>query len=138
APPFRRGAGKNDLVALALYAPVVGRIVLQAQLFLGAVAQDQRDVLRLNTLSDGDLLGVDTALEDSCRLCLPSQLGVGDLVAVGAELAGAVDPKQEVRMAPPAAVEEGALVDDVDTLGHGSDGLGVSHSKAGGGALRER
>src|SRR5438105_13196772 len=43
--PFPNGRGKNDLFELALHAPVVRRIVLQAQLFLGAVAQDQRDVL---------------------------------------------------------------------------------------------
>src|SRR5205814_6430903 len=110
----------------------------QAQLFLGAVAQDQRDVLRLNTLNGGDLLGVDTALEDSRRLRLPSQLGIGDLIAVGAELAGAVDAQQEVGMAPPAAVEEGPLVDDVDTLVHGGEGLGVCLGEAGDGALRER
>src|SRR5439155_2397170 len=97
--PVPGGGGKNDLFELALNAPVVGRIVLQAQLFLGAVAQDQRDVIRLNTLNGGDLLRVDTALEDSRRPRLPGQLGVGDLVAVGAELAGAVDPQQEVRMA---------------------------------------
>src|SRR5207244_7441234 len=112
--------GKNDLFELALHAPVVGRVVLETQLFLGAVAQDQRDVLRLNTLNGGDLLGVDTALEDGRGLRLPGQLGIADLVAVGAELAGAVDPQQEVRMTPPAAVKEGALVDDVDTLAHGS------------------
>src|SRR5438874_1956843 len=38
--PFPSGGGKDDLFELALYAPVVGCIVLQAQLFLGAVAQD--------------------------------------------------------------------------------------------------
>ena len=40
-------------------------------------------------------------------------------------------------MAPPAAIEEGALVDDVDTLAHGSDGLGVRLGKASGRAVRE-
>src|SRR5207237_4240609 len=134
----RHGRRKHRLLELALHAPVVGRIVLQPQLFLGAVAKDQRNVLRLNILNGGDLLGVDAALEDSRRLRLPGQLGVGDLVAVGAELAGAVDPQQEVGMATPAAVEEGALVDDVDTLAHRSDGLGVSLGKAGGRAVRER
>src|SRR5205823_4457957 len=44
---------------------------------------------------------------------------------------------QEVGMTTPAAVEEGALVDDVDTLAHRSDGLGVSLGKAGGRAVRE-
>ena len=41
-------------------------------------------------------------------------------------------------MAPPAAVEEGALLDDVDTLAHRGDGLGVSLGKASGRAIRER
>src|SRR5438067_11206792 len=97
----RHGGGKHRLLELALHAPVVGGIVLQAQLFLAAVAKDQPDVVRLDTLNGGDLLGVDAALEDSRRLRLPGELGVGDLVAVGAELAGAVDPQQEVGMTPP-------------------------------------
>src|SRR2546423_15512855 len=40
-------------------------------------------------------------------------------------------------MTPPAAVKEGALVDDVHTLAHGSDGLGVSMAKARNRAVRE-
>src|SRR5207249_8945544 len=103
-----------------------------------AVAKDQLDVFRLDPLNGGDLLGVDAALQHSRRLRLPGELGVGDLVAEGAELAGPVDPQQEVGMAPPAAIEEGPLVDDVDTLTHDSDGLGVRLAKAGDRTVRER
>src|SRR5438093_7305149 len=132
------GRRKHRLLELALYASVVSGIVLQAQLFLAAVAKDQPHVLGLDPLNGGDLLGVDAALEDSRRLRLPGELRVGDLVAVGAEVAGPVDPQQEVGMAPPAAVEEGPLVDDVDTLAHGSDRLGVGLTKAGDRTFRER
>src|SRR5260370_28423219 len=41
-------------------------------------------------------------------------------------------------MAPPAAIEEGALVDDVDTLAHGGDGLRMGFGKGGNGSVRER
>src|SRR5436305_8048929 len=40
-------------------------------------------------------------------------------------------------MTPPAAVEEGGLVNDFDTLAHGGDGLGMSLDKASGRAVRE-
>src|SRR5207249_8966672 len=96
-----------------------------------AVAKDQLDVFRLDPLNGGDLLGVDAALQHSRRLRLPGELGVGDLVAEGAELAGPVDPQQEVGVTPPAAIEEGPLVDDVDTLAHGRDGLGKRLAAAG-------
>src|ERR1700694_3290629 len=111
--PSPRGGGKNNLFELAFDAPVVGAIVLQAQVFLSAVAEDTPNLLRLDSLEGGDLFGGDAALEDSRRLRLPGELRVGDLVAIGAELAGTVDPQQEVGMASPAAIEEGALVDDV-------------------------
>src|SRR5207248_10552734 len=94
--------------------------------------------LRLDPLNGGDLLSVDAALEDCRRLRLPGELCVGDLIAIGAELARAVDPQQEVGMTPPPTIEEGPLVDDVDALAHGSDRLGVRLAKAGDRTLRER
>src|ERR1700686_846492 len=40
-------------------------------------------------------------------------------------------------MAPPTAIEESALVDDVGTFLHGGDGLGVRLGQAVNGSLRE-
>src|ERR1700694_2916853 len=100
--PSPRGGGKNNLFELAFDAPVVGAIVLQAQVFLSAVAEDTPNLLRLDSLEGGDLFGGDAALEDSRRLRLPGELRVGDLVAIGAELSGTVDPQQEVGMESPA------------------------------------
>src|ERR1700736_6259649 len=136
--PSPRGGGKYNPLELALDAPVVGAVVLQTQVLLTAIAQDQMYLFRLAPLDGRDLFGVDAALEDSRRLCLAGQLGVGNLVAVGAELAGAVDPHQEVGMAPPAAIEESALVDDVDALTHGGQGLVVRFGKSSDGSVRER
>src|SRR5207302_3884738 len=79
-----------------------------------------------------------TALENGRRLCLPRQLGVSNFVAVVAQLAGPVDPIEEVRMAAPAAVEEGALIDDVDTGLHGGHGLGVRLLQVGDRTLGKR
>src|SRR5207247_937156 len=109
-----------------LHAPVVGGIVLQAQLFLAAVAKDQLDVLRLKPLNGGDLLGVDAALEDSRRLRLPRELGIGNLVAVGAELAGLVDPKQEVGISPRAAASSCCVRCSHSRKPVKSDGLTIS------------
>jgi hypothetical protein len=41
-------------------------------------------------------------------------------------------------MAPPTAIEEGALVDNVGTFPHGGDGLGVRLGKSSNGSVRER
>src|SRR6202022_2042002 len=93
--PSPRGGGKNYLFELALHAAVVGAIVLQPQVFLGAVAENQPNLLRLDPLNGSDLLGIDAALEDSRRLCFAGELHVGNLVAIGAELAWTVDPQHE-------------------------------------------
>src|SRR5205814_2147652 len=77
--PSPGGGGKDNLFEPALDAPVVGGVVPQSQLFLAAVAKDQPNLLRLDPLHGGDLLGVDAALEDRRCLRLPGELGVGDL-----------------------------------------------------------
>ena len=82
--PSPRGGGKYNLFELAFDAPVVGAVVLQAKVFLASVTQDQMYLLRLDPLYGRDLLGVNAALEDSGRLCLAGELGIGNLLAVGA------------------------------------------------------
>ena len=114
-----------------LDAAVVGGVIAEAQLFLRPVAQDQRDVVRLDSLDGGDLLGVDTTLEHGRRLGLLGQLGIGNLVAVAAETARLVDPKQEICVATPAPVEKGALVDDVGALPHRRNGRFVRRLERG-------
>ncbi len=82
-------------------------------------------MLGVDALERGQQLRVDAALQDRRRLGFPSQLRVGDLIAVVPKLAWPVDPNEEVRMAPPAAVEERALVDDVDAAPHCGDRFGM-------------
>ena len=56
------GRSQNRLLEPTLDAPVVGAIVLEAELFLGVVAQDESEMLRVDALDGGQLLGVDAAL----------------------------------------------------------------------------
>ena len=61
---------QNRLLEPALDAPVVGAIVLEAKLFLGVVAEDEGEMLRVDALEGGKLLGVDAALQDGRRFRL--------------------------------------------------------------------
>src|SRR5207253_3553696 len=108
------------------------------EVLLAAVAQDQAQVLGRDALYGGELLGVDATLQDGRRLGFAGELGVGHLVAIRAERARPVDSHQEVWMAAPPAVEEGALVDDAGAVPHGGDHLGVRFGQASDGAVRER
>ncbi len=66
------------------------------------------DVLRHDALEACEQVRVDADLEERPALDGSSQLRVGDLVAPRPEARSSVDPKQEVREADPAAVEERA------------------------------
>ena len=60
------------------------------------------------------------------------QLGVGDLIAPGPQVAGHLDADQEVGVTAPATVEERSLIDDVGTVAHGRLGLGLGRQQLGG------
>ena len=77
--------------------------------------------LGLAPLDARELLHVRADLEQRRGLDVAGELGVHDLVAPLAEVAGTLDPDQEVRAAEPAAVEERGLVDDVVAASHGLD-----------------
>ena len=65
---------------------------------------------------------------------MAGELGVGDFVAEGAEGAGVLgrlDAEEEVRVAAPAAVEEGGLVDDVVAAADGLFGFGGGAAELG-------
>ena len=73
-------------------------------------------------LFGAEQVDVGADLEHRPGLHVARQLGVRHLVVVrtpGARPLGIVHPKQEVRVPAPTAVEEGRLVDDVRTGGHG-------------------
>ena len=74
----------------------------------------------------GQLLDVAADLEHGTGLDMPRQLRVGDLVVVRAPdrwALGRLDPKQEVGVTEPSAVEEGRLEDDTDAGRHRGDRL---------------
>ena len=88
-----------------------------------ARAEDDVDPLGLAALEASDLLAVEAELEQEVGLGAPGELGVGDLVAPGAEVGRAVVyAEEEVGVAGPAVVEEGALVDDLGAVAHGREG----------------
>src|ERR1700726_3106191 len=69
--PSPRGGGKNHVLEAALDASVVRAVVLEAELFLGVVAEDQGEVLGIDALEGRQLLAIDAALQDGRRLRLP-------------------------------------------------------------------
>ena len=81
------------------------------------------DALGLAALEARDLLGVEAELEQEVGLDAARELRVGDLVAPGAEVGRAVVyAQEEVGVAAPAVVEEGALVDDLGAGAHRGEG----------------
>ena len=110
--------------------PVVGHEVVDPKALDGAgtAAQDDVHPLRTDALETLELVDIAADLEDRARLHVAGELRVRDLVVVGTpgrSALGVVDPQQEVRVAPPRAVEERRLEDDVRAGGHGLDrGLG--------------
>ena len=81
------------------------------------------DVRRLEPLDSRDLLAVEAELEDVGGLGVAGELGVERLVAPCAERGGRLDAHQEVGLPAPPVAREDTLVDDVDALFHGRDGL---------------
>ena len=117
----RRG---GDLGEEALLDPaVVGIELREPEAVLLARAEDDVDALGLAALEASDLLAVEAELEEEVGLGAAGELRVGDLVAPGAEVGRAVVYAEEkVRVAGPAVVEEGALVDDLGAIAHGREG----------------
>ena len=120
-----------------------------------AGAEDDVDALRLGALGGGQQLAVEAELEDEVGLGAARELGVGDLVAVGAEGGGPVDAEEEVgvaaegaggagralsrragRGAGPGGPEEGRLVDHVGPGAQRLLGLRRSRFQRGARAVR--
>src|SRR6185437_95201 len=80
---------------------------------VGAVAEGQHQPLRVGALQRGEEVAVEGHLEEGGGSGVAGQLGVDDVVAERPEGRGAVGADEEVGVAEPGAVEEGALVDDV-------------------------
>ena len=93
------------------------------------------DALRLSALGGGEQLAVEAELEDEVGLGAAGELGVGDLVAVGAEVGGPIDAEEEVGVAAQPVAEEGRLVDDVGTGAQGLLGLDGGGLQSGAGAV---
>ena len=102
---------------------VVGRELGEAEAVLLAGAEDDVDQLGLGALGAGEELAVETELEDEVGLRAAGELGVGDLVAPGAELGGALDPEEEVGVASQPVREEGRLEDHLGAGAHRLDRL---------------
>ena len=105
-------------------AAEVGGELGEAEGVLLVGAEDDVDALRLDALSGGEQLAVEAELEDEVGLGAAGELGVGDLIAVGAEGGGPIDAEEEVGVATQPVAEEGRLVDDVGTSAEGILGLG--------------
>ena len=103
----RRG---GDLGEEPLLDPaVVGVELREPEAVLLAGAEDDVDPLGLAALEASDLLAVEAELEEEVGLGAAGELRVGDLVAPVAEVGRAVvDAEEEVGVAGPAVVEEGA------------------------------
>jgi hypothetical protein len=90
-----------------------------------AVPGDDDQLPWPGALEPRHLLGVGRELDQSRRLGPSRQLGVGHVVGPRTERRGGVGPHQEVGVAPPPAVEEGGLEDDVDPGPHEGEGPGL-------------
>ena len=113
-----RRAAEDPGLEARLDRPVVGRVVGDPVGMADAVAGDDVHRLRRDALELLQAIRIRAHLEEGRRLDPPGELRVGDLVAPVAEIAGAVDSEEEVRVATPSAVEEGCLEDHVATGAH--------------------
>ena len=102
----------------------IGREVVRTVRMLDAVAGDDVEPLGRDPLEPLEQVRVDAHLEDRATLDRAGQLGIRDVIAPVAEhRARAVRAlEQEVRVAPPATVEEGRLEDDVGAGTHRIEG----------------
>ncbi len=118
-----RGTAKHGVFETLLGRPVVGHVVVDAQLrHLAPAAEHDVHRLRRHALDDGQLLDVRADLEHGAGLDMPRQLRVRDLVMPWPPdrwAFGVVHPEQEVGVPEPAPIEEGGLVDDVRAARHG-------------------
>ena len=115
--------GERGKEGVADVAEVGGELGEAEGMFL-AVAEDDVDALRLDALHGRQQLAVEAELDDEVGLGAAGELGVGDLVAVLAELGGAVDAKEEVGVAAQPLAQEGRLVDHLGADAHRLLGAG--------------
>ena len=108
-------AALEERLELARHEPVVGSVVGHAEgdrLALHA-AEGQVHLPGLASLQLPHHVGVEAELQDGRRRRVTGELGIPDLIAPPAEVAGLLHPPQEVRVAEATPVEEHRLVDDV-------------------------
>ena len=113
-------AALEERLELARHEPVVGGVVGHAEgdrLALHA-AEGQVHLPGLASLQLPHHVGVEAELQDGGRRRVAGELGVPDLIAPPAEVAGLLHPLQEVRVAEATSVEEHRLVDDVGPGAH--------------------
>ena len=103
-------ASKRRLIDSVVGVVVVDPLAVDRSL---AAAEGDVDVFGPDALDLLEKVDIGAQLEQRARLRRSGELGVRDLVVVGTEVTWAVDPEQKVSVAPPRAVEEGGLVDDV-------------------------
>ena len=103
----------------------VGRVVVHAEDVLGMIGirRDDAEELRRAALRDGQHVGVETKLEDRTGAGLARELGVGDFVGPGTELAGSRDLQQYVGASEPLPLHQGTLDDDAGASVHRFGGL---------------
>ncbi len=105
--------------------PCVGGALVERVVPLLAVTGDDRQPLRSDPLQRRKPLRVRRHLQQGGHLESTRELGVGDVVRPGPAPRAVVALHQEVGVATPLPIEEGALVDDVDAGLHQPDGLGL-------------
>ena len=105
---------------------VVGRVVVVAIGMRGGIAGHDGQRLRGQALELVKPVRVDAHLDERGSLHAAGELRVGNVVAPRPERRRAVAaPDEEVRMAPPAAVEDRRLEDDVRAGSHRRERLGL-------------
>src|SRR3546814_13621385 len=93
---------------------------------LRAVTEDHMHALRRGALFPCEDVCIDAHLDQVLRLRRARQLGIGDLVGEGAEPRRLRHFEQDIRIALPGPVQEGALVDNITSFaerGAGPRGL---------------
>jgi hypothetical protein len=104
---------------LATRVPRVGRHFGKAHGEAAAVTQLEMRRLGRRALHLGDEIAVQAELEHVLRVGLSLQLGVDDLVRPRAQPGRTFDTLEEIAVATPRAVEQGALENDVRSGLHG-------------------